>query len=154
MIYLLGTLEYRVAKIGSTDNIKQRISSLQTSCPFDLELIASRDGDCALERQIHQAAKHLHKAREWFHLSDELVALFKQSYADPVFQNTHRDIIKAVGHAVIADATSRPITTVRSWDMRNSIPSSEWPVFVGKGWATADALLKTQPVKKPSRATA
>ena len=144
MIYLLGTLEYRVAKIGSTDNIKQRISSLQTSCPFDLELIASRDGDCILERQIHQAALHLHKVREWFHLSDELVALFKQSYADSVSQETHRDIIKAVGHAAIADATDRPITTVRSWDQRNSIPVSEWPVFISNGWATADSLLETR----------
>jgi hypothetical protein len=57
---------------------------------------------------------------------------------------THRDIIKAVGHAAIADATDRPITTVRSWDQRNSIPVSEWPVFISNGWATADSLLETR----------
>ena len=56
----------------------------------------------------------------------------------------HRDIIRAVGHAAIADATKRPITTVRSWDQRKSIPVSEWPVFIAQGWATADALLETR----------
>ena len=58
--------------------------------------------------------------------------------------NDHRNIIRTVGHAEIAEATGRPITTVRSWDQRNSIPVSEWPVFIGKGWATADSLLETR----------
>ncbi len=54
---------------------------------------------------------------------------------------THRDIIRAIGHAKVAEATGRPITTVRSWDQRNKIPVSEWPVFVLHEWATASTLL-------------
>lgn len=141
MIYLLGTLEYRVAKIGSTDNIKQRISSLQTSCPFDLELIASREGDCALERQIHQAAMHLHKVREWFHLTDDLIDVFKRDYSAGVGERTHRDIIRAATPAIVADLTGRPITTVRSWAQRDSIPADHWLVLVEKGHCSADELM-------------
>jgi len=57
---------------------------------------------------------------------------------------SHRDIIRSVGHAEVAEATGRPITTVRSWAQRNSIPVSEWPVFVERDWATADALLASR----------
>jgi hypothetical protein len=57
-----------------------------------------------------------------------------------IMQN-HRDIIRSVGHAEIAEATKRPITTVRSWDQRKSIPVNEWSVFIEKNWATAEQLL-------------
>lgn len=64
----------------------------------------------------------------------------------------HRDIIRAAGHAAIAEATGRPITTVRSWDQRESIPATEWTVFIVKGWATAEDLLLGKPRSKRERA--
>lgn len=58
--------------------------------------------------------------------------------------NDHRDILRSAGLAEVADATKRPITTVRSWDQRKSIPVDEWPVFIERGWASADLLLATR----------
>jgi len=43
---------------------------------------------------------------------------------------THRDILSAAGHDRIMALTGRPITTVRSWAQRNSIPSTEWRALV------------------------
>lgn len=53
---------------------------------------------------------------------------------------THRDILKHGGHEAIAALTGRPLTTVRSWAQRNSIPADLWIVLSGAGLATLDEL--------------
>lgn len=54
---------------------------------------------------------------------------------------SHSDIVKAVGPAEMAELTGRPITTVRSWAQRNSIPSDHWLTLVSEGHCTADELM-------------
>jgi hypothetical protein len=76
MIYLIANREHGFAKIGLSDNISRRIAAIQTTCPFDLELICKRAGDAQLERAIHAAAADLRTEREWFRFSDKLVKIF------------------------------------------------------------------------------
>lgn len=54
---------------------------------------------------------------------------------------THTDIVKAIGPEKVAELTGRPITTVRSWAHRNSIPSDHWLTLVAKKHCTADELM-------------
>jgi len=54
---------------------------------------------------------------------------------------THRDILIAAGHDRIVELTGRPITTVRSWAQRNSIPATEWRTLVNAKVCNTDELL-------------
>lgn len=48
---------------------------------------------------------------------------------------THRDILRDAGHDKIVDLTGRPITTVRSWGQRDSIPPDLWLDLANAGHA-------------------
>jgi hypothetical protein len=58
-----------------------------------------------------------------------------------VGMRTHRDILREAGHEKVAALTDRPITTVRSWDQRNSIPSTQWRALVDAKLSSVDELL-------------
>jgi hypothetical protein len=64
-----------------------------------------------------------------------------------LLMRTHRDIVKALGHDRIASELGKPVTTVRSWYQRNSIPANEFLTFVERGWATADELVAARGVQ-------
>jgi len=53
---------------------------------------------------------------------------------------THRDILRNAGHSQVAALTKRPITTVRSWDQRDSIPPDMWLDLSQDGHATLEEL--------------
>ncbi len=53
----------------------------------------------------------------------------------------HTDIVKGIGPEVLAELTGAPITTVRSWAQRNSIPSDHWLVLVSEDHCTAEELM-------------
>lgn len=57
-------------KIGRARNIKQRISQLQTSLPYDLKLIGyiGTSNYIKLEKEIHKIHKNKKIKREWFDL--------------------------------------------------------------------------------------
>lgn len=54
----------------------------------------------------------------------------------------HTDIVKAIGPEVLAELTGAPITTVRSWAQRNSIPSDHWLVLVSEKHCSAEELMQ------------
>ena len=54
---------------------------------------------------------------------------------------THSEIIRHAGEDRIVAITKRPITTVRSWVRRDSIPSPEWAGLVAAELATAEELI-------------
>jgi hypothetical protein len=53
----------------------------------------------------------------------------------------HATIVKDVGPGELAELTGAPITTVRSWAQRDSIPADHWLVLVSEGHCTADELM-------------
>ena len=78
-IYLLkiDTPDKRLYKIGSTRNsINERIQSLQTGCPFEINLITHHDSSYGqlIERTLHNRFEHKKTHGEWFELDiiDEL----------------------------------------------------------------------------------
>lgn len=65
---------------------------------------------------------------------------------------THRDILRSAGHDQIVTLTGRPITTVRSWDQRDSIPSDLWLDISQAGHSTLEELAAGASRKRPSEA--
>lgn len=59
-------------KIGYTDNLLARMSSLGTASPMRLEVVAQEEGGKSLERERHRQYKALNTRGEWFRPSDEL----------------------------------------------------------------------------------
>lgn len=53
---------------------------------------------------------------------------------------THRNILRESSHDRIAALTGRPITTVRSWDQRDSIPATMWLDLAGANIASLEEL--------------
>lgn len=73
MIYLIKSEENGMCKIGFSLTPELRLKSIQTSCPYKLELIIVIDGDIGIERQIHDKFISLKSKGEWFLYSDEIV---------------------------------------------------------------------------------
>lgn len=77
MVYLITCEETQRCKIGFTKGSgKARLGQLRTSSPYDLKLRAFIDGSVETERQLHKRFSHLHVAREWFILCDEITLYF------------------------------------------------------------------------------
>jgi hypothetical protein len=66
---------------------------------------------------------------------------------------THRDILRDAGHDRIASLTGRPITTVRSWDQRDSIPADLWLEIAQADLSTLEELASSASRKRPDADT-
>jgi DNA-binding XRE family transcriptional regulator len=70
MIYFIKHTEF--VKIGFTDNIKNRLSQLQVSCPVKICVIGLIQGNIDDEIRFHQMFKTEWCHGEWFKLTDEI----------------------------------------------------------------------------------
>lgn len=61
-------------KIGCSCSPDGRRSTLQTWCPFPLEVVAEIDGDFDLEKRFHTLFGDSHKGREWFNVTPSMKA--------------------------------------------------------------------------------
>ena len=77
--YFLADGEGRV-KIGHSDDIRQRIATLQTGCPTNLELLGIIDKS---EAELHVKFAHYHYRGEWFVLSDEIKTFIENNCEVP-----------------------------------------------------------------------
>ena len=59
-------------KIGVSTNIKNRLSTFQTSSPLPVLLLATMDGDAETERSLHARFAHLRVKGEWFRDAEDL----------------------------------------------------------------------------------
>ena len=83
MVYLIVCQDEAICKIGFTRNdAKTRLRQLQTSTHYELQIHTVIEGDEQDEREIHNKFMHLHKRREWFNLTDEIVEYFAMVYKD------------------------------------------------------------------------
>jgi hypothetical protein len=81
VIYFIrcATLNLKAVKIGFTDgNPIDRLSAIQVSCPFGLELIGSIQGDQKKEAALHLQFDHLRIRGEWFREASELTSEIDQ----------------------------------------------------------------------------
>lgn len=77
-VYFIRRGKKREVKIGSAYDVGSRFSSLKTSSPDDLRLIASIAGDHKTESELHKRFEQFWIRREWFRLEGELAAFIKQ----------------------------------------------------------------------------
>lgn len=67
----------RHIKIGVASNIKQRLSTLQTHCPYKLVLLKLVPGAAHMEKQLHLQFSADRLSGEWFRRSDQLLAVIE-----------------------------------------------------------------------------
>lgn len=65
-VYFIEAVDGGVVKIGTTKNVKSRISTLRVSSPFKLRLLGVIPGGHRCERRIHRVFKDYRASGEWF----------------------------------------------------------------------------------------
>ena len=79
-VYFIGCGDY--IKIGYAASIKMRLSSISTSNPYPLKVLAAVAGGIEVERGLHNRfADSLHRG-EWFRKTPELMAFIAQLSTD------------------------------------------------------------------------
>lgn len=68
-VYLLEAVGSGRVKIGYGMDVERRVAGIQTSCPFDIRVIATCKGSPDLERRLHEHFKDLRLRGEWFDAS-------------------------------------------------------------------------------------
>lgn len=77
-VYLIGCEQTQTLKIGYTENLNQRIQSLQRSNPHELKLIGSKSGTIELEQTLLHKFSHLKLRGEWFKWNKSILRAFGQ----------------------------------------------------------------------------
>ncbi len=78
MIYFIENLETKHIKIGFTTDIKNRLSNLQTSSPYELKVLAVCEGNDKTEKELHIKFNDYHTRGEWFNPNKELIDYISQ----------------------------------------------------------------------------
>lgn len=53
-------------KIGTSRDVRNRVNSLQTGCPYNLEILATRPGGVREEAELHRRFRHARLRGEWY----------------------------------------------------------------------------------------
>jgi len=75
MVYFLKLNEF--VKIGFSDDVLKRISQIQTSSPYKIEVMSVIHGDYDKEKELHKLFKQYRASGEWFYLSEEILDYIK-----------------------------------------------------------------------------
>lgn len=103
-IKAVGTNRY---KIGTTTDLKGRLATVQTGCPYPAQIVATWEGDRRLETAIHRELAEYRRVGEWFECDFELIRLKIESLL-PVFCEMERSAALPQPRR----KASRPITGV------------------------------------------
>lgn len=71
-IYYIGNLKHGYVKIGYSKNPIKRIGSIQTGCPFKLEIIYTERGSFEIEKAYQDGFKEYCTYGEWFKIEGDL----------------------------------------------------------------------------------
>lgn len=76
-VYLIREGFRGLVKIGIAKHPQKRLSSIQTACPQDIELVGYVESSRPkqLERELHRRFHHKHYRGEWFELSQDDIDL-------------------------------------------------------------------------------
>lgn len=72
MVYFIVTEDEKFVKIGYTNNLKNRMLSIQNGNPLEIILIRTIKGGMKKEQQIHKYLNKYHYKREWFIYNQEV----------------------------------------------------------------------------------
>ena len=65
-VYFIQDKMSNMIKIGKANDVEKRLKQLQTSCPYELELLSYIPGDESLEKDIHKKFSEYRHRGEWF----------------------------------------------------------------------------------------
>ncbi|MFG2629960.1 GIY-YIG nuclease family protein [Streptomyces sp. NPDC048473] len=74
-VYLIGSPESPLVKIGWSDNPERRLRDLQTGSPVPLQLLALFEGGAVIEAALHRQLADKRRHGEWFDLGADPVAV-------------------------------------------------------------------------------
>lgn len=106
MIYLMQNRDF--FKIGYTDNLEGRLSSLQTSNPETI-LLAVIDGDIKEEKLLHKKFEKYRYSNEWFFKSIDIYEYFKSTTNDNKYSNLSTNI------SIPVDPKSKIFSDIRAF---------------------------------------
>jgi len=73
-VYLIGSPDSPLVKIGWTDNPERRLRHLQTGSPVPLKILAVFEGGAIVEAKLHCRFAEKRQHGEWFDLGPDPVA--------------------------------------------------------------------------------
>lgn len=118
MIYFVLCNQY--VKIGTTDNMTNRIQSLQSSSPYKLEVLKIMDAPDEYEKQLHKEFAHLHIRGEWFLYEQPI-----QNFIKSIPIKNVKDKFITISQA--AEELGVSINTLRQWDKDNLLVPNKTP---------------------------
>ena len=78
VVYVLRAGDF--IKIGkASGNAENRVTSLQTGCPFPIEVLAVIPGGLEREARLHRVFSSLRAHGEWFHASPSLIRFIRRA---------------------------------------------------------------------------
>lgn len=77
MIYFIKANEK--VKIGYANDPSQRIPSIQTSSPYELEVLLIIDGNFDKEHELHQRFQKMRTSGEWFEFGEPIKSFIKEN---------------------------------------------------------------------------
>lgn len=82
-IYVVGNEEQAICKIGYSTNPTNRISGIQTGCPYKLKFLLIIKGNMLMEQELHKKYAKQRLNGEWFSYSGPLKdSIEKVSFSD------------------------------------------------------------------------
>ena len=72
-VYFMHAKNLGLVKIGFSKNVERRLTTLQTSCPDELELLKTIPGGRSVEEELHSRFEDYRQTGEWFKASPELI---------------------------------------------------------------------------------
>jgi len=85
MIYFIRIKDQPYVKIGFSKDVEKRLKQLQTSSPFDLEIIYTEFAAIEREKQLHEKYKEYQVKGEWFNISGDLEKFIKNGPIQPFY---------------------------------------------------------------------
>lgn len=83
-LYVVACCEF--VKIGIAVDVKRRIQTMQSNCPFEIKLVATCSPfDAAeLEESLHAQFEQFRVRGEWFKMPDDVISDLLKIFSDPL----------------------------------------------------------------------
>ncbi|WP_331737688.1 GIY-YIG nuclease family protein (plasmid) [Streptomyces sp. NBC_01732] len=102
-VYLIGSPESPLVKIGWSDNPERRLRDLQTGSPVLLKLLALFEGGAVIERELHRRFADKRRHGEWFDLGPDPVKVVSPFVKVAQVEKAERAGLRKPKHELLYD---------------------------------------------------
>jgi hypothetical protein len=93
MVYLITFGDRKYCKIGYTNDIINRIASLQTGTPYKIELLSVIEGGCDTEKDIHLIFNEFRRHGEWFEFNSIIEDYFYKRMNEDMLELSKQGVL-------------------------------------------------------------